>query len=314
MEACLPQLDSFTPESFCAMLFSLACLRVRPDDDAIKAILEAFESHVSTCSNRQLVTIVWSMGALQIGQLLTDRLWGLIEVAVQKQAPDFNFSSAPLFLFGSARMGLAPSESVIKLLLDKAAEHSNELRTGDVAVILWALSRLNFRVNDDTGAGHLVTEPFVQSMVDRFRVHNVEQPATLRHISALLWSTTSLKFHLDASTVSALIANADRLASAAGVPLSTTDANMLLSAFETLGSAEGLRLLKRHIMGRAGEDGSSSTDEEEESASMHSSSSGGSGTGSGGSSGSGSGSSGKKKADMGSALDDAMGPELRPQM
>ena len=30
METCLPQLDAFTPESFCAIIFSLACLRVRP--------------------------------------------------------------------------------------------------------------------------------------------------------------------------------------------------------------------------------------------------------------------------------------------
>lgn len=30
MEAGLPQLEAFTPESFCAMLFALACLRVRP--------------------------------------------------------------------------------------------------------------------------------------------------------------------------------------------------------------------------------------------------------------------------------------------
>lgn len=65
--------------------------------------------HPHALPRRQLVTTVWSMGALQIGPLLTDRLWAAIEGALLTQADHFNFSSAPLFLFGAARMGITPS-------------------------------------------------------------------------------------------------------------------------------------------------------------------------------------------------------------
>ncbi|KAL4433985.1 hypothetical protein ABPG75_000426 [Micractinium tetrahymenae] len=247
MEAALPQLETFTPESFCAMLFSLACLRVRPDDAALTAILDAYEWHVGKTTNRQLVTTVWSMGALQIGPLLTERLWASVEQALQRQADDFNFSSAPLFLFGAARMGMSPSEPVMQLLLSKAEEHAGELRTGDVSVVLWALSRLGYKVGEGP-----ITEEFVKKLVDSFIAHNQVQPATLRHISALLWAATSLKFALPHSTVKSLINDAERYADASDSSLTTTDANMLLSAFEALGSARGLAFLKRHLIGAGG--------------------------------------------------------------
>lgn len=244
MEAGLPQLEAFTPESFCAMLFALACLRVRPDDAALTTILDAFEWHVDKTSNRQLVTTVWSMGALQIGPLLTDRMWASIEAALLRQADDFNFSSAPLFLFGVARMGIKPSEPVMRLLLSKTEDYVDDLRTGDVSVVLWALSRLGYRLSEG-----LVTKEFAQKLVAAFEAHNEVQPATLRHIAALLWAVTSLKVPLPKASINALISEAERCADAAAAPLTTSDANMLLSAFEALGSARGLAFLKRHLIG-----------------------------------------------------------------
>lgn len=55
------------------------------DDAALTAILDSFEWKVSTSTNRQLVTAVWAMGALQLGGLVTDRLWNAIEAAVLQQ-------------------------------------------------------------------------------------------------------------------------------------------------------------------------------------------------------------------------------------
>lgn len=200
VEASLPQLDSFSPESFCAMLFSLACLRMRPgerseralgvvrcvparacppagappaspwpacaraaeghacwhsggheatpgvarplsrhplccrfcaaaDDAALTAVLDAFQWQVPKSNNRceggvvegeaagwhtdrglsrkqgglvlnrlrplgpltcplwrrQLVTVVWSLGALQITPLITESLWDDIERQLLQQ-------------------------------------------------------------------------------------------------------------------------------------------------------------------------------------------------------------------------------------
>ena len=50
------------------------------------------------------MSTVWAMGALQVGDLLPRSLWGDIERTVGTQGQQFNFSSAPLFLFGAARM------------------------------------------------------------------------------------------------------------------------------------------------------------------------------------------------------------------
>ena len=58
---------------------------------------------------RQLVTVAWAMGALKLGSLITERLWGAMEAALLSQEASFNFSSTPLFLFGAARMQLVPS-------------------------------------------------------------------------------------------------------------------------------------------------------------------------------------------------------------
>lgn len=87
----------------------LSLALVPADDAALTAILDQFEWKIKTATNRQLVTAVWAMGALQIGSLVTERLWESVDAAVRQQADSFNFSSTPLFLFGAARMQLPPS-------------------------------------------------------------------------------------------------------------------------------------------------------------------------------------------------------------
>ncbi|EFN57273.1 expressed protein [Chlorella variabilis] len=244
VEVLLPQLSAFSPESFCAVIFSLACLRVRPDDAALTALLDAFEWQIPSSNNRQLVTVVWAIGALSLGSLVTERLWERLGAAVLAQEEDFNFSSAPFFLFGAARLQLPPTDELMHALLRKARQFSDELRTGDVSVILWALARLGRKVGDG-----MVSREFVEAMVARYAAHNRTTPATLRQVCALLFSCAHLNHKPPPEVLAGCIARIDELAAASSAALSGTDASMLLSAFEAFESTEGLALLKRHIMG-----------------------------------------------------------------
>jgi hypothetical protein len=53
--------------------------------------------------------MVWALGALQLGELVTERLWDGIDARLLMQEEQLNFSSAPFYFFGAARLQMAPS-------------------------------------------------------------------------------------------------------------------------------------------------------------------------------------------------------------
>jgi hypothetical protein len=145
----------------------------------------------------------------------------------------------------------AAADKLLQLLLTKSQEHGAMLRTGDVSVILWALAKLGHKA----GTPQLPTA-FVADMVQRWEdCHKGRRAATMRHVSALLWSCANLKYTMPREQLRSIIADAEQLCSGGGPnpgprqPLTTTDATMLLSAFETFSSADGLAFLKRHLIG-----------------------------------------------------------------
>eukprot|EP00887_Chlorella_sp_A99_P003638 scaffold7.g3638.t1 len=231
VDATLPQLGSLTPMSFASVLFAIAVLRVRPEAD-----------------NRQLVTTAWALGALQCGDIVTERFWQALEAGVYRTRSDLLSTSMPLFLFGCARLGLKPVPRLLELLQRKTCKLGNHFRSGDFAIVLWSLARLGYLAGSEQ-----LPSSFVKSTVAGF-ARQIEDPIatgmppTVRQCAAVCWALAMLRYtELEECTLIRLAHHIERQLEASGGPMTTADATMLLTAFEFYNWAPGLDLLRRHI-------------------------------------------------------------------